>query len=236
MPCEDFYMALHVEPGLNPGTRSQYLQFGTQFPRSSEVNLDYRRPLWDMHVSGSADHNGLQPQLIYIPYWVKLALIRNNLEVSDLLLEEKLEKILSHTDIVKFFKSQCVIDECLFENVESIGSLGFYWLLSLYKKYDHLFPMMNTDEIKASTISLLTIEDSNIELDFNKNYHRMELYKDNMILVYVEPGILNALKDRDYVKKFISDYLKAQYTFLPIHMVGNDMWTHQLFVQYMNLL
>jgi len=241
-------MSMHDQTGFERAPKPDITKSRYNFPSNSETKWDYNDRHWSLNhntVKGSAEYAGWWPGTIYVPYWVKLALVRNNLDTSDLINLEKLETVLSVSDLAKFIRTQYTIDELLYkEGYQCSDSCAAYNLYSLNRqkknerntRFEEIMPLANTDEIKAETVSLLSIEDKNIELDLSKNYHRMELYKDNMILIYVDPGILNALKDRDYTKRFISDYLKAQYTFLPIHEIGNNMWSRELFYHYMKLL
>ena len=217
------------------------------FPTRSDVQRDYDKAQWFLKSqsnNGSISPTGIWTNTIYVPYWVKLALVRNNLDTSHLVDVERLQQVLSAADIAKFIRAQYVVDEAVYKDshTEYVSSAGYglYSLTMNNPKQDRLFDnlriLSNTAEIKEETISLLSLDDKAIPIDLSKNYHRMELYRDNMILIYVDPGILNALKDRDYSKRFISDYLKAQYTYMPIHEVGNSMMSRGLYYEYLKLL
>lgn len=238
-------MSMHVQHGFERGPGLSKSK--NSFPTNADIKWDYRDAYVDFKRfagNGSALSTSYWPTVIYVPYWVKLALIRNNLDASHLSDFARLKEVLSGSDLAKYVRAQTEIDKAVYK--ETYGLSGYtsaYSLFSLTDKTESshsvistVYPLANTDEIIKETTSLLSIEDTSIEIDFSKNYHRMELYKDNMILIYVDPGILNALQDRDYSKRFISDYLKALYTFVPIHEIGQSTWSRELFYHYMKLL
>jgi len=73
--------------------------------------------------------------------------------------------------------------------------------------------------------ALVSIEDGGL-------YHRFELSAQGHVYLHIHRGIFNALQDRTYATRFVSDYLKALYGFIPIFEVSKM----SVFLDYVALL
>lgn len=73
--------------------------------------------------------------------------------------------------------------------------------------------------------ALVSIEDGGL-------YHRFELSAQGHVYLHIQRGIFNALQDRTYATRFVSDYLKVLYGFIPIFEVSKM----SVFLDYVALL
>ena len=193
---------------------------------------------------------------IVIPYWIRRALRRNKMTSKDAIHPETMGQILSYSDYAKFLVTQNILTSDTLENaLRNTYSSVMPQCSSECSIFSHpgnavrewsqdshfltawsLCYSGQNKELTEAAKSLLELNDRESPYSFDKNqkYHRIELSTDGVFYIDVDPGILNALRDRDYAKSFISDYLKALYTYMPVHEACQQY--RDLFLVYLYLL
>ena len=164
----------------------------------------------------------MAPTLV-VPYWVMQAFKRNNLNHIELLNYGSLRKVLSIDDMAQYYSvnmttdSVCPVLEYLCsENIAQTGSPEHR--NELKNVIVPLALSRSTMEEAQERLASVTPEGLNIE---STVYHSTIQVHGGTTIFVINRGFLEACKNRDYALKVISDYLKAQYSQLPIDKVSN---------------
>lgn len=181
-------------------------------------------------------------QAIVIPYWVQQAITRHKLVAADILDYVKLRSILSVTDMARFIGLNQM---SLSRYLPSFGYGRFYVLLGIWEQSglstelkseltNIIMPLSDTDAVKAELQDQLSVPVNEFDLTSAvvQGYYQVQIGKNELVFVFVQRGILNALEVRDNAKAFVSDYLRAQYSLISIREVSQDM----AFRDYLDLL
>lgn len=94
--------------------------------------------------------------------------------------------------------------------------------------------LAGTEDFKQEALDQLSLPPSTplVSIEDGGLYHRFELSPQGHVYFHIHRGIFNALQDRTYATRFVSDYLKALYGFIPIFEVSKM----SVFLDYVTLL
>lgn len=177
--------------------------------------------------------------IILIPYWIRQALDRNKLNHIEILNYDTIRKILSIEDIAQLVCSNQLEKHPILGRLLMYKDLTKVWSATMSgaycKEYLHvILPLSQAEQTYQAVVDRLmdTTSRATIGLSFETMY-RIQVASGDMFTLYIEQGLFNALEDRVYAKSFISDYLKALYSLIPMSDVSK---CYPAFEQYFNLL
>lgn len=180
-----------------------------------------------------------------VPYWIMDALRRNNFNTMDIFDYGKLRKMLSIEDMAQFL---CVVNGAYLAKFKD-SSLNY--LRGSYVEFEKAISNTMTteqklemDEVIQPLISAQATKDAVIDrlsdLKFgaraDEEYQTVIDADSKFIVVTIKRGILNALEDRAYLLKCVSDYLKALYTHVSTEVVASTYPYKTVFASYIGQL
>lgn len=184
--------------------------------------------------------SGVRVRTIILPYWIDRVLKRNKLDYIDILNYDRLRKVLSVEDFALFLAANRSIGQESFDSIfgNSFIEFDFYCQKSNPEKSNELnniiVPLSESETTRSALYERLLKPDFDYQDDLSSGQlYRFQTLNDQSLLVFVERGLLNAFENRDFAKAFISDYLKALYSLLPISDVSNS---YTAFERYLDLL
>lgn len=198
-------------------------------PLSNPNTVPYFGQYYNHNVQDNATINMHTPQLVILPYWIKQLLDRNKLNYIDILDYRKVRELMSIEDVATFIGLHT--NEYLRPSLLSrlIGQAQFikYRYLEQASKSEAselesvILPLAQSEIIFKNLVDRLSL-DNIAEKDYisSEDLYSIQVNNDSTIFLFVKKGILNALEDRDYAKKLVSDYLRALYGLLPINEVS----------------
>lgn len=191
---------------------------------------------------------------IFVPYWVQDFLDRKQIDYIDLLNYDKMRSALSVEDLSLLLK----LNDSSFHNDLKDLRYDCNGLFSHWSKtcstdnkdeyYNVVNTLSKTENIQNILMERLYIPDQGkivVDTYFNeesllkingedkeKLNFKITPLANETIFIFFKKGFINTLEVRDSRFKFISEYLKALYTVLPIREVSN----YCVFNTYYNML
>jgi hypothetical protein len=189
------------------------------------------------------------PRGYVIPSWLREAFRLTKVPTSTIDDYKALRKVLSVNDLILLTATQRISfygphlsnlpDMINWNKATDVGGNAAFTDLEYCGIITH---GAKTDAIHAEALAQLKIDEdpasgekpANIlaNIDEGDEYYFFELSASNQYYIHIKPGILNALQDRTYALRFVSDYLKVLYGFLPVNAVCRS----PVFKDYLSLL
>jgi hypothetical protein len=194
----------------------------------------------DISLAEPSHRAGYPPTVLFIPYWIRTVLQANSLNVIDVLNYSKLRPILSIEDLAECY--------CAFNLVSPSKSPVASFLNDLSSWTSHNFwresqtpeqaaeftsfiqPLGYSDPTISRVFDRLTSLDP---VDPGKNYHSTITAQGGFSFILLEQGFINALEDKGYRLRLLSDYLKLLYVTLPPHRVSLDYPAFKLYLEHL---
>ena len=90
------------------------------------------------------------------------------------------------------------------------------------KEYDNVIaPLSRSDALVNSTMARLIADDAvNFDIISSGDLYQLQVNNDGTVFAFLQKGLLNAIEDRNYALKLVSDYLQALYGLLTISEVS----------------
>lgn len=166
---------------------------------------------------------------LFVPYWIKNAININKLTYYDILDYDKMRNILSIEDIAEFkFATSLYNNNTTILNKEITNffnnfiysDIWYKWSTNVNNKnkleyINTIRPLSYTDDIINSVINKLYAFDN---FDDKQRYHEI-IELNNMIVVIIKKGFLNAISNKEYKLNLLREYLSAMNKLLPQHIV-----------------
>lgn len=192
---------------------------------------------------------------IIIPENIRVALTRNKYNYMDILNYDKIRQVLSVEDIALWLAANRVKDFSVFDD-HGAYAYGDLFATSeqtqakLSEEFNRIiYPLSIADTTKEKAQADLLTPPGALELDWTTpadpdllqdgkvdpqfGLYEYKIINDSLFVLFVKPGILDAMKDRDYLKIMVSNYLKTLYSLLPL---GNVSDRYRAFETYIDLL
>lgn len=157
-------------------------------------------------------------ETLVVPYWIAQAFTRNNLNHVELLKYDSLRKVLSVDDMAQYYcvnavpESVCPVLYYMASGLRNVSSLDFSTPEQKKELAEIIQPLSNLADTWTSVYERLSFEFDNEQVDKKAQYHSTVSLHGGVTILIIKRGFLEACKDRDYARKVISDYLKAQYS------------------------
>lgn len=196
-------------------------------------------------ISNYTDDRGAMPRGYVVPGWLRDAFNLAKAPTRTISDYPALRKLLSVNDLIML--------EC-FQRINFFGPhLPSLPMMRDWTKSTHSGGMLNTTDYEYNGIICLAANDQALQqealdqlrapgtdntssilaaADDGMAYYRFEVDATRQYYIHVIPGIFNALQDRTYALRFVSDYLKVLYGFLPVSSVSFT----PVFTDYLRLL
>lgn len=166
---------------------------------------------------------------LIVPYWVMQAFTRNNLNHIELLNYGSLRKVLSIDDVAQYYSVNMAEDNtCPVLGCLSSGNYGASEAIAQTNTPEEKNELINAILPLARAATTLEEVQARLMGDVpdgpvaeSTEYHTTVQVHGGATIFIIKRGFLEAVKNRDYALKVISDYLKAQYSQLPIDKVSN---------------
>jgi hypothetical protein len=186
------------------------------------------------------------PRGYVIPSWLREAFRLAKVPTNTISDYKALRKILSVNDLImltalqriNFFGPYLANTQRMSDGWGMAGQVGGS---EAYKDVEYctvISPAAMTEAIKNEARAQLMSTNSGdgsakvlADIDDGEEYYHFELAPTRQYYLHIKPGILNALQDRTYALRFVSDYLKALYGFVPV----GDVCHTPVFIDYLTL-
>lgn len=162
-------------------------------------------------------------ETLVVPYWIMQAFTRNNLNHIELLNYDSLRKVLSIDDMAQYYcvnkvpESECAV---LYYIASGLENFGFSTPQQKKELTEVIKPLSNVPDTWNSVFERLSFESEAETVDKDALYHSTVSLHGGVTILIIKRGFLDACKNRNYARKVVSDYLKAQYSQLPINAVS----------------
>lgn len=151
-----------------------------------------------------------------LPGWVHRALLRNKLNILDLMDYSKVRKVLSIDDLAEWFylNDHLTVDKCKLSNT----FLDFHFHSMTEQQRSEfsvsILPQSASEDVAASAKAKLDgsypMNDSSYEF----------IYVDNILYVVLNEGFNKILEKPESLMEFVKEYLKKCYEYLPVNEVS----------------
>ncbi len=192
---------------------------------------------------------------IIVPANIRTALVRNQFNYMDILDYDKIRQILPVEDIALWLAANRVKEFSVFDD-HGAFAYGDLFATSeqtqekLAEEFNRvIYPLSIADTTKEKAKADLFLPSDVPAIDWTVptdpellqegkvdpqyGLYEYKIISDSLFLLFVKPGILDAMKDRDYLKIMVSNYLKTLYNLLPLSNVSNR---YRAFETYIELL
>lgn len=170
-----------------------------------------------------------------VPYWIQQVMARNKLNYIDLLDYDKLRSVMSVEDIASLLalNTTCLYPKSFVGSKDLFGQLFsadvYLWVTWSERmsatnrtEFDSVIaPLSRSDELNKSTMArLMSDNPGNFDSISSGDLYQLQVNNEGSVFAFLQKGLLNALEDRNYALKLVSEYLQALYGLLTIQEVS----------------